>query len=510
VSRPVARVLLCFALVSAAACDKVDLLAPTQSTISLSISRTTLPPNGTAEVIATVTEQAGTAVHNGTVVRFTSSVGVLDPPEARTQGGVARTTFRAGIQSGTARVGAFSGSARATEVEIRVGGAAAETVRVRVEPATVPSTGGTVQVTALVTDASSNALPGVTVVFSSDQGTLSTNSVIADENGEARTTLRTSRQSIVRAAVGTKEGMATVSVVTLPTVSISVTPANPLVGLPVTFTVTPGSATGGNPIQNVVLDFGDGKPTANLGAISSATQVSHVYDRADTYTVTATIIDSAGLQNTNSTIVAVQRAVVSLTVSGPSTGQVGTSLTFTVTVSNTSNIPLQGIVVNFGDGRSSALGPSGGSVMKTYTTSGSFTVTATATDNLGGQYTATHSITIAPATPLDVTLDAQAADPAVTMSCVPAMGYPKTCNATFVGFGVRVQFTAGCGAGGFGGGCANAIRYEWNYGDGSPIETTTARQVDHVFVGRNTFVIVVTVFTSTGATGTQRLTLITQ
>src|SRR5918994_1223830 len=91
-----------------AACDKVPLLAPTQSTLTLSINTTTVAINGTAEVLATVTEQSGTPVHNGTTVTFTASVGVVEPREVRTEGGVARTTFRANSQSGTARIGAFS------------------------------------------------------------------------------------------------------------------------------------------------------------------------------------------------------------------------------------------------------------------------------------------------------------------------------------------------------------------------------------------------------------------
>lgn len=493
----------------AAACDKVPLLAPTQSTITLSINTTTLPINGTAEVIATVTEQPGTPVQNGTTVTFTASVGIVEPREARTEGGIARVTFRAGTQSGTAKVGAFSGASRATEVEILVGGAAAATVSLRVEPSTVPPTGATVQAIAIVSDASGNRLPGAPVVFSADNGVLGSNSGTTDQNGEARTTLTTNRQSVVRASVAGKEGQATVTVVNLPTVSISVSPATPLVGLPVTFTVTPGSTTGGNPIQNVVLDFGDGKPSASLGAISSATPVSHVYDRADTYTATATVTDIAGQRQTNSTVVAVQRPVVNVALShSPPTGQVGTAITFSVTVTNSSNIPIQGVTLNYGDGSPAvSLGPSGGTTSKTYLTSGTFTVNATATDQSGNRYSATDLVPIAPATPLDVTLDAFTGDPAAPVNCGSGTTYPKTCLATFVGIGVRVQLQAGCSSGFGAAACANALSYQWNYGDGS-VETTTQRNVDHVYRGIGEFVITVTVQTNTGPVGTQRLTLI--
>lgn len=511
VSRPAVRLACVVVLATAAACDKVPLLAPSQSVVTLSINTTTLPVNGTAEVIATVTEASGTPVHNGTTVTFTASFGTVEPREARTEGGVARGIFRAGTQSGTAKVGAFSGAARATEVEILVGGAAAATVAVRVEPSSVPQTGGTVQVTAVVSDASGNRLPGAPVVFSTDNGTLGSNTGTTDQNGEARTTLTTNRQSVVRASVAAREGQATVTVVNLPTASISVSPATPLVGLPVIFTVTPGTTTNSNPIASVVLDFGDGKPSANLGAISSATSVSHVYDRADTYTATVTVTDTSGQRTSNSTVVAVQRPVVSVALShSPPTGQVGTAVTFTVTVTNSSNVPIQTVTLNYGDGTPLvSLGPSGGTTSKTYLTAGTFTVTATATDTSGNRYTATDLVPVAPAAAFNVTLDAQSGDPAVTLNCTAGTTYPKTCTATLIGVGVRAILTAGCNTGFGVGACANATTYFWNYGDGTT-ETTTSSSVDHVFRNRTEYVITVTVQTSTGASGSQRLTLIVQ
>jgi PKD repeat protein len=501
---PLALILLTF---FAASCEKVPLLAPTQSTITLSISSTTVPVNGSVEVLASVVEQAGTPVHNGTVVTFTSSVGTIEPREAPTHNGTARAMFLAGTQSGTARVSAFSGAARATDVEILVGGAAAQTVSVRLDPSTVPQTGGTVQVIAIVTDAAGNRLPGAPVLFSADNGTLAANAATTDQAGEARTTLTTNRQAVVRASVAGREGQATLTVVNLPTAGLSVSPSNPLVGVPVTFTVSPGATTGGNPIQNVTLDFGDGSSPANLGAISSATTVSHVYTRADTYTATVTVTDTGGQRNSSATRVTVQRPVVSVALSGPSTGQVGAPLSFAVTVANPSNVPLQGVTVNFGDGTSASLGPTGGTVNKTYTRSGTFNVVATSTDQTGSQYTAQTQVTIASAAAFNVTLDAQSGDTAFTLNCTTAGAYPRTCTADFAGGGVRVILSAGC-SGGFGpGACPNATSYVWNFGDGTT-ETTTSSTVDHVYRARGEYVITVTVLTSTGATGTQRLTLI--
>jgi hypothetical protein len=501
---------LFLAIVSAAACDKVPLLAPTQSTINLIASTTTLPINGTAQVIATVIEQAGTPVQNGTTVTFTGSLGTFDPPEATTVNGKATTTFRAGGTSGTATIGAVSGGAKAEGVEIKIGGAAAETVTLRAEPATVPATGGEVRLVAVVTDASGNALVGAPVLFTTDNGQLGAASIVTNAFGEARTTLTTSRTSVVKARVGTKEGQVTINVTNL---GVSITPpaTPPVAGLQATFTITPTSTGGGagspgNVIRSVVVDWGDGTVPQNLGAISAATTVSHVYTRADTFTITATVTDNTGQSSSSSTSVTVQRAVVNVSFTNPPpTAQVGASVSFQVAVTNTNNVPIVRVVVSFGDGQSATLPASGGTASHVYSAAGSFTVTATATDQTGGTFTASHVIRIDPATAFNVTLDAQSGDTSFTLTCTPQTGYPKTCVTRFVGAGVRIVFTAGGTPPGF----SSIIGYEWNFGDGSPVERTTSNSVDHVYrAPGDGYVITVTVFTTGGNTGFQRLTLI--
>jgi len=107
------------------ACDKVPLLAPVASTISVSAASTTLQPGGTTEVAAVVTEEAGTPVQNGTTVYFSTTSGTVEPASAQTSGGVARVTFTAGSAAGTAKVTAFSGRAEsgvpANTVDITIG-----------------------------------------------------------------------------------------------------------------------------------------------------------------------------------------------------------------------------------------------------------------------------------------------------------------------------------------------------------------------------------------------------
>ena len=151
-------------------CDSVPLLAPTQSTITITTNRTILPVNGEATITATVIEQSGTPVHNGTVVTFTTTLGAIDPVEACTNGGTSTACLTAGTQSGTTSVGAISGGAVATPIEIQIGGAAASALVLTASPGTVPSAGGTVTLVASVTDASGNRLAGVPVSFAADAG----------------------------------------------------------------------------------------------------------------------------------------------------------------------------------------------------------------------------------------------------------------------------------------------------------------------------------------------------
>ena len=154
-----------------------------------------LPTNSTAEITAVVIESAGTAVQNGTVVTFTSSLGVIEPREARTNNGQVTVRYNSGSQSGTAKVGAFSGGNKSEDLEILVGSAAAGAISVRANPAIVPSTGGTTEIVATVVDTGGNPLRGAAVTFSTTFGTVVAATAISDTAGEARTQLDDQRRS---------------------------------------------------------------------------------------------------------------------------------------------------------------------------------------------------------------------------------------------------------------------------------------------------------------------------
>lgn len=283
------------AVATFSACDKVPLLAPTESTITLNVSTTTVQINGSATLMASVVEPAGTPVHNGTVVTFTASFGTVDPPEAATNGGVATARFVAGTQSGTAVIGAFSGGARAETVEVKVGGAAAGTVVLRAEPRGV----GIADLVATVLDDNGNLLTGVPVSFSTTAGQVTPITSLTDANGEARSTISTSREATVTASVGAKTATITINpsansvVITPPTTGVEA-------GVNATFRIAPAA---GVTLHNVVVNWGDNTAPTPLGTISAETQVVHRYARAGIFTLTVTATDAQGIPSSTPLVV---------------------------------------------------------------------------------------------------------------------------------------------------------------------------------------------------------------
>ena len=145
-SRIALGVLAAFLSVATIACDRVALLAPAGSTITLTPLATTLPLNGTTNIIAQVIEPAGTPPQRGTLVTFTTTLGTIQPIEAETDaGGRVMVTFKAGTLSGTATIIALSGGVttgrdgRDQDRDRRGGGAPAS--RLTAAPSTIAAGG---------------------------------------------------------------------------------------------------------------------------------------------------------------------------------------------------------------------------------------------------------------------------------------------------------------------------------------------------------------------------------
>jgi hypothetical protein len=298
-----------------AACDKVPLMAPTNSTVTVSASARTLPTGGSTEVSAFVAESAGTPVQNGTTVRFTTNLGRVDPVEAQTRNGMAITTFFAGDVSGVADIKATSGSigsasgANATTtnaIQVVVGAAAVDAVTLRASSGSVPATGGTVELIATVTGTGGSVnttavtggpLSGIPVTFTTSEGTLSSTRVISDTDGQARTQLTTDRTANVTATAGTKtSNQITITrrdPVPSPTVTFTSTGAAPSLAAQLwTFaaTVTGLPADGSVTAREFTWDFGD-----DTVLTTNSPTASHVYNvPRKVYTVTLRVVLSNG------------------------------------------------------------------------------------------------------------------------------------------------------------------------------------------------------------------------
>lgn len=384
------------AALAAGACDKVALTAPTNTTITLFANATSVPLNGVVEVTATVVESAGTPVQNGTQVTFTSNLGAVDPREARTSDGKATVRFTAGTSSGTAKIGAFSGAAKATEIELKVGGATATRIVMSANPSSVPATGGAVEILATVLDADGNRVSGVAVSFSTSAGTLSSQTIITDGNGEARTRLTTTRQATVTATAGavTAPATLTINVNTAPSVTIAVSPASPTAGSAATFTFTVNSsATNTAALRDLVIDFGDGDKLT-LSSPSSTTSISHVYEDGGTYTVTAVATDVNGERSTATTVITVQTpAPLTITLNLQDSAAVNSPVSFRASVTgDTTPSRVVRYEWDFGDGTSAVLNSPATSHI--YTTVGRKVVRVTVVTIDGARSTAQEEIFI--------------------------------------------------------------------------------------------------------------------
>jgi Bacterial Ig-like domain (group 1)/PKD domain len=394
-----------------AACDKVPLMAPTGSTVTLSANSSTVPTNGTVGLTAFVIESSGTPVQNGTSVRFTTTLGTITPADAQTTNGVAVATFNAGANSGVATIhavsgGAGGGSSGSTSggtgttttptannvVVITVGVAAVKTIAVSASPTSVGPNGGSVGVMASVLDPSGGSLAGIPVNFSADHGGVDPGTAITDANGQATTTLTTSVETKVTASAGTATATATVTLRPGPAVTIKCTPASgttcaAVAASDATNTATVSfdiaKATGSSALRDATINFGDGT-SQGLGTLAGGTvTVAHNYSGSSngniaTYTAIVNATDLDNERSSASTIVNVTpRSALTIDLAAAQSASVagqGQTVTFTATVAG-------GVAQSFawdfdGDGTIDAT-TSSNKTTRVYTANGRYTATVT-------------------------------------------------------------------------------------------------------------------------------------
>jgi hypothetical protein len=396
-----------------ASCDKVPLMAPTGSTVTLSANATTVPTNGTVGLTAFVMESSGTPVQNGTTVRFTTTLGTVTPADAQTSNGIAVATFNAGDSSGVAVIHAISGGATGGSgtsggtggtgtgttttvtagnmVTITVGVAAAKTLTITASPTSVGPNGGSVNVTAMVLDASGGSLAGIPVTFSSDHGNVNPGTVLTDSGGQATSTLTTSVETKVTASAGAATGTATVTLRAAPAVTVKCTPASGTgtcasvaasdSSNTATVTFDVAKATGSSTLRDVTINFGDGT-SQSLGTLAGGTiTVAHSYPGSSntaTYTAVVTATDLDNERSTVSTIVNVTpRSALTIDLAATQSSSVagqGQSVALTATVAGGT---AQSFAWDFdGDGTVDAT-TSSSKITHIYTANGRYTAVVT-------------------------------------------------------------------------------------------------------------------------------------
>ena len=414
-------------------CEKVPLLAPSGSNISLNATTNVLPVNASTDIVAQVLEPAGTPPHSGTHIIFTTTLGTIQPSEAETDiNGRAVVKFLSGSASGTATITAASGGANVGAnggLKISVGTAAVGKVILNATPSLVPATGGTSTITAVVYDINGNTLPSAPIAFSTTAGSLDKLVATTNANGEATTTLTTATQATVTGSVGAQggssggqtpapttppsttpttpapttgqsSGSVTVGIASAPSVLIKPPTTAITAGLPASFTFTVTAATtNGSAVRDLTVSWGDGE-TQDLGAVTGDAVVSHTYRSPGTYRITATVTDSSGNSVAPSTAVTVTSTVLPITITPPSTPPgAGLPATFTIVIGTLpAGDNVRNVHIDWGDGSAQDLGAISGStsVSHPYVNAGSYNVTATLTDTVGNTATVTSPITVVP------------------------------------------------------------------------------------------------------------------
>lgn len=413
--RAMARTLALAAALAAAACHATPLVAPSASTLTTVVADTVLPAGGATTVTAHLVEAAGTAVHDGTVVTFTATLGDVHPAEAATVRGRATAVFTAGDHSGIAEIRAWSGAAAGEPVEVAVGAAAVAGIRLAAQPGSLPPHGGDATLVATVLDTRRNPLPAVAVTFATTAGTLRPVTATTDGGGNARSRLTTTATAEVTATAGDLDpALLTVTVAHAPRIGLTATPAAPTAGQPVAFDVA--VEPGAHPVRRAAIDFGDGHD-GDLGAVTHATVV-HAYQAPGAYTVTLTATDTAGHAVSSAIVVVVTDAPaipVTLTAD-PAAPAVEQPVTFTIDVSPPENAPaVRDVTVDFGDGDRVSLGAltGAGAAAHVYRRPGPYVVTATVHDAAGRRSASSLGLTVAEAPAIAVALTAAPTAPAV-------------------------------------------------------------------------------------------------
>ncbi|HEY0514402.1 MAG TPA: PKD domain-containing protein [Thermoanaerobaculia bacterium] len=314
-TRAVACLILLTSLLPVVGCDKATPVAPGGTILAISANPTRIAVNGTSTITVIGRKPDGNPLNPGTEIRMTASLGSIASIITTGSNGTATATFQANGQLGTATITAQTGAAAggtggggtsdstgsssgtlAASVQVQVGNAA-KTIVLQPTPTTIPATGGTVKLLAIVRDSSGQPLAGQGVDFTTDLGTLASRGgiVYTNSQGEARDTLNVSASDLQNNATAihvTVESAGGDGALVNAMSTIQVATGRPMAHF--TYSVFGSdkrvvqfhNASTGSGTLSYMWDFGDGS------APSSEQNPVHTYTADKSYTVTLTVTDS--------------------------------------------------------------------------------------------------------------------------------------------------------------------------------------------------------------------------
>lgn len=356
-------------------------------------------------------------------------------------------------------------------------------------------------VTVLVRNDEGRPVSGQRMAVSSNVGTVSQTEVVTGEDGRATfafvapATSSGSNSAVVRAVplgdnfqnqVGRTvtialTGTSGVTSTTAPTAAFTFAPAAPVLRETATFDASTSTDEGARCLDQCTYAWSFGAEATGSGRI-----VTYQFQNAQTYAVTLTVTDAAGATGTTTQTVAVAAGTAPTAdfTFSPSSPGIFETVSFTAEASRPGQAgrTLASHVWQFGDGTSAT----GLRVSKTYSRTGTYTVTLTVTDSAGVQATTTQDVTVVNGVTADFTISRS---PAPVNTDVIFDGEKSKGSST--GFGGRNEI----------------VKYIWNFGDSTSLTETTSRLTSHKYSSTGTYTINLTVEDSAGRRNTKDLTL---
>ncbi|BAZ46381.1 DNA/RNA non-specific endonuclease [Chondrocystis sp. NIES-4102] len=222
--------------------------------------------------------------------------------------------------------------------------------------------------------------------------------------------------------------------------------------------------------HTLTWDFGDGNKL--LTTNGDETSVSHIYTDNGVYTARVIVTDSNGASSTNTMTVTVNNAAPALaSLTGDTNIDEGSTANFSITAKDPGDDTLT-YTWDFGDGETAT----GKDVSHIFSQNGTYTVTATVTDDDGASTSSTMEVAVNNLAPVieSITGDTEIQE-----------GDTASFNALAIDSG------------------KDTLTYAWNFGDGS--ETVTGNEVTHVFADNGNYTVELTVTDSDGSSTSQTL-----